>query len=125
MGIGIKEKQRLEDDMNLLKTLVTSMSQGGMSSGHKAKPPIEYDGQRDDKILENYFWDMEQYLDSLIGVIEEAKIKIVVTYLIGPKNIWWRIGVEDLKAGKLVPVVDTWAKFQEALKLMFKLENSA
>lgn len=122
MRIELLERQRLVGEISFLRTVIT---QGGMSAGHKARPPEAYDGQRDDKVLENFFYDMGQYLDTLSGYNDESKVRTAATFLSGSAKLWWRARAEDLKAGVAVVKVDNWDEMQEALREQFKPENSA
>ena len=49
--------QRLTKEVDFLKAIFTQG--GGIKTGHKRKPPNPYHGKRDDKVLENYMFDME------------------------------------------------------------------
>ncbi|KAH9310089.1 hypothetical protein KI387_038000, partial [Taxus chinensis] len=84
-----------------------------------------YDGQRDDKILENYFWDVEEYLSNMTGLNDEAQVRTTATYLIGSAKLWWRTRAEDKKAGRVVTQIDTWDELKVALRDQFRLGNSA
>ena len=105
-----------------MKTVITQG--GGVSkTGHKRKPPEPYDGKRDDKVLENFVFDMERFLKSHKGYSEEEKLDEAVCCLTGEAKLWWRTRLEDQKAGRPVPTVDKWEDLSALLKQQFKPES--
>lgn len=41
------------------------------------------DGKRDDKALDNFFWDMEEMFSNMLGLSDEAQLKKAVALLTG------------------------------------------
>ena len=98
---------------------------GGVSkTGHKRKSPEPYDGKRDDKVLENFIFYMERYLKSLRGFSDEEKLDEIVCCLSSEAKLWWRTHLEDQKAGRPVPIVNTWDDLCTQLKQQFKSESA-
>ncbi|XP_059070957.1 uncharacterized protein LOC131861807 [Cryptomeria japonica] len=59
-----------------------------------------YDGDHDDKALDNFFWDVEEYLSCVPKLSDEAQVKEIVTHLTGSAKLWWRTHQADERAGK-------------------------
>ena len=77
------------------------MLQGG---GHafKSSRIDEYDGDQDDTILENFFWDVEEFLVGTPNLGGEAQVKEVATHLTRSAKLWWRTHQVDKCVGKPV-----------------------
>ena len=83
----------------------------------KIKEPDAYDGTRDAKLLGNFCWDVEQYLDQMNGSLDEVKVNAAAMYLKGTTKLWWRNRAEDLAAGReVLPKINNWAEMKDALK---------
>jgi hypothetical protein len=83
------------------------------------KEPEPYDGTQNAKMLGNFCWDMEQYLEQMNGSPEEAKVNVVVMYLTGTVKLWWRNRVEDLAAGRITEKIENWTEMKATLKTQF------
>lgn len=75
-----------------------------------------FDGSRDAKMLENFLWDVDQYLGNSIGATNEQKINTTTMYLFEIAKIWWRTRVEGALAGRPIKEVKNWEQFKDALK---------
>jgi hypothetical protein len=89
------------------------------------KEPEPYDGTHNAKMLGNFCWDMEQYLEQMNGSPYEAKVNIVAMFLTGTVKLWWRNQVEDLAARRITEKIENWAEMKEALKAQFGPGNQA
>jgi len=90
----------------------------------KIKEPEPYDDTRNTKLLDNFCWDSEQYLD-LNASSNEAKVNIAAMFLRGTAKLWWRNRVEDLVAGKIVEKIENLAKMKATLKAQFGPKKQA
>ena len=62
--------------------------------------PKGFDGTRSAKELENFLWDMEQFL-RVAQIADEEKVSITGMYLIGEAKLWWRTRLEgDAESGR-------------------------
>jgi len=59
-----KAPEEAQDEIAVLKRAVRHSSSGGVPHV-KVKEPESYDGTRSAKVLGNFLWDMEQYLERL------------------------------------------------------------
>lgn len=66
------------------------VSQVGITKGARVTPPEKYEGDRDDKITENFFFDMGRYLKSMRGFPDEEKVEMAIGFLTGAAKLWWR-----------------------------------
>jgi hypothetical protein len=56
----------------------------------KIKEPEPYDGTHNAKLLGNFCWDIEQYLEQLNESLDEAKVNVAMMFLTGTTKLWWR-----------------------------------
>lgn len=73
----------------------------------KVKESEPFDGTRDDKLLGNFCWDVEKYLDQMNGCSEETKVNVASMFLKGTVKLWWRTRAEDLASGRNVTRIET------------------
>ena len=79
-------------------TAAPSGGHGVESSGRVRVPePQSYDGMRDARELQNFLFDMEQYLRAMWTSSEEEKVSIAVMYLKGDAKLWWCVKYEDMR----------------------------
>ncbi|GAV90452.1 hypothetical protein CFOL_v3_33861, partial [Cephalotus follicularis] len=99
----------------LKKALCGSSSRvEGHSTKFKVPKPKPFSGQRDAKCLENFLWDMEQYLEAT-RVPDVEKVPITSMYLSGDAKLWWRTRVLDNEnSGR--PRIATWDALVKELK---------
>jgi len=78
----------------------------------KIKEVETHFGQRDSKQCGNFLWDMEKFLEEMVGVSDEAKVNETEMYLIVNFKIWWKILVGDVSFGRMTK----WVECLEYLK---------
>ncbi|XP_059066505.1 uncharacterized protein LOC131048153 [Cryptomeria japonica] len=118
-------ENRLEEEVRFLKEsqqLFHTLLQGG-GRASKATRIGSYDGNRDDKALHNFFWDVEEYLLCAPKLSDEAQVKEIVTRLIGSAKLWWRTHQADERAGKTVTPIKSWADLKATLHDQFRRGN--
>lgn len=118
--------ESLREEIRFLKEgqqIFHSLLQGG-THGSKATRVGTYDGERDDKALDNFFWDVEEYLSCAPKTSDEAQVKDIATYLTGSAKLWWRTHQADERAGKTVKPIKSWADLKAALHDQFRPGNS-
>lgn len=72
----------------------------------KVPEPQSYNGIRDAKTVENFLFDMEQYLDNS-GIEDDTKrVALAMMYLVWDAKLWWRIKYDKIKEGWLQ--LETW-----------------
>ncbi|GAV66556.1 hypothetical protein CFOL_v3_10066, partial [Cephalotus follicularis] len=78
-----------QEDISLLKKALCGSSSRveGHSTKFKVPEPEPFSGQRDAKCLENFLWDMEQYLEAT-RVPDVEKVPITSMYLSGDAKLW-------------------------------------
>ncbi|XP_070046667.1 uncharacterized protein [Nicotiana tomentosiformis] len=87
----------------------------------KIYEPKSYKGARNAKKVENFIFDIEQYIDDM-GELKEAKtVAIAAMYLQGDAKLWWRVKYEAIMAGE--DTIETWEKLKEAICLQFFRKN--
>ena len=68
--------------------------------------PKGFNGNRNAKELENFFWDMEQFFKA-VHIPDGKKVSITSMYLTGDAKLWWRTRMEDdVESGR--PQITTW-----------------
>lgn len=90
------------------------------------KEPDAYDNTQDAKLLGNFCWDIEQYLDQMNDSSDEAKVNVATMFLKGTTKLLWRKWAEDLAVGHdVVSRINNWVEMKEALKAQFGLGNQS
>ncbi|XP_070032939.1 uncharacterized protein [Nicotiana tomentosiformis] len=87
----------------------------------KIPEPKPYSGAWNDKEVENFILDIEQYFDAVWGLEEAKKVATATMYLQGDAKLWWRVKYEAIKAGE--DALETWAELKAAIRLQFFPEN--
>lgn len=90
----------------------------------KIKKPKLYDGTRNAKMLGNFYWNLEQYLDQMSWCSDEAKVNAISMYLTWIV-MWWRTRVDDLASGRITERNSTWAEMKATLYAKFGRGNQA
>ncbi|KAK4409595.1 hypothetical protein Sango_0032500 [Sesamum angolense] len=83
--------------------------------------PKAYDGACDAKEVENFLFDMEQYLLAANVEDEVRKVSTATMYLTGDAKLWWRTKYAEIQANQVR--LDTWALLREAIREQFFQEN--
>ncbi|KAA0035082.1 uncharacterized protein E5676_scaffold1369G00110 [Cucumis melo var. makuwa] len=76
--------------------------------------PKPFCGVRDTKALENFIFDLEQYLKATNTVTEEAKVTLRTMYLCEDAKLWWRSRYMDIQEGCCT--IDTWDVLKKELR---------
>ena len=81
----------MQEDVVVLKKAVLRTSPRTTDASPKVRvlKPKGFDGARSSNELENFLWDMEQFLKSA-QVADEEKVSITGIYLLGDTKLWWR-----------------------------------
>ena len=59
--------------------------------------PRHYGGARDTKEVENFLFDMEQYIWAVRAGSKDLKVLMVTMHLFGDAKVWWKIKYDDLQ----------------------------
>ncbi|GKA97882.1 putative retrotransposon gag domain, aspartic peptidase domain protein [Tanacetum coccineum] len=130
----------LQANMALYKR---SLASGGCNTNHGPKidvpKPSSFVGKREARLVDDFLWEMEQYLEGVNVVDDAFKIKMATRYLkdtatstpllpfrcyliLGVLQLWWRSRYEDIERG--TATIDTWAEFVTDFKKQLYLENA-
>nr|GEY40140.1 hypothetical protein CTI12_AA187700 [Tanacetum cinerariifolium] len=97
------KKKDLQADVALCKR---SLASGGGNTNHgphlDVPKPSSFVGKREAKAVDDFLWEMEQYLEGVNMVDDASKIKMATLYLKDTPVLWWRIRHGDIERG--------WAK---------------
>jgi len=99
--------------------LVTAFK-GGSSKGVEFKParPENFDGARDQKVLDAWLAEMEDYLH-VAKVGRHSAMELAQSYLKGYASTWWKtVRQEEVKTHGY-----TWEFFKERIELKFIPKN--
>ncbi|GKE09237.1 putative retrotransposon gag domain, aspartic peptidase domain protein, partial [Tanacetum coccineum] len=83
--------------------------------------PTPFMGKREAKAVDDFLWEMEQYLEGVNVVDDASKIKMATRYLKDTATLWWRRRYGDILLG--TATIDTWAEFVADFKKQFYPEN--
>ena len=78
----------------------SSLLQGNSSGAKPRCLTAKYDGDWDDKLLDDFFWDVDEYLSTTKGVTDDAQLKQVMAYFTGNAKLWWQTHLGDERAGR-------------------------
>jgi hypothetical protein len=84
-----------------------------------------YDETRNAKMLGNFCWDMEQYLEQMNESKDEAKLNVASMFLTRNVELLWRNKIEDLAIERITKKIENWTEMKQALKAQFGLGNQA
>ncbi|KAH9293526.1 hypothetical protein KI387_041270 [Taxus chinensis] len=128
---SLMSQTRLHDEVTLCRSAVLAVAKTSPSSSSsgsklpKVKEPESYDGARDDQLLENFFWDVGEYLAGLGGLSDAQEVRAAARYLTGTAKVWWRTLANDIAAGRSTKKVDSWEDLKKALRDQFRPGNAA
>ncbi|GJY21981.1 putative retrotransposon gag domain, aspartic peptidase domain protein [Tanacetum coccineum] len=74
------------------------------------------------RAVDDFLWEMEQYLEGVNMVDDTFKIKMATRYLKDTAALWWRRRYGDIERG--TATIDTWAEFVADFKKQFYPENA-
>ncbi|GJV01077.1 putative retrotransposon gag domain, aspartic peptidase domain protein [Tanacetum coccineum] len=115
--------EALQADMALC---MRSLASGGGNTNHGPKidvpKPSPFVGKREARAVDDFLWEMEQYLEGVNVVDDASKIKMATRYLKDTAALWWRRRYGDIERG--TATIDTWAEFVADFKKQFYPENA-
>nr|GEY15953.1 hypothetical protein [Tanacetum cinerariifolium] len=113
----------LQADVALCKR---SLASGGENANHGLKldvpKPSPFVGKREARAVDDFLWEIEQYLESVNVVNDASKIKMATRYLKDTAALWWRRRHGDIERG--TTTIDSWAGFVADFKRQFYPENA-
>ncbi|GJR42479.1 putative retrotransposon gag domain, aspartic peptidase domain protein [Tanacetum coccineum] len=80
------------------------------------------DEWREARAVDDFLWDMEQYLEGVNVVDDASKIMMATRYLKDTAALWWRSRYGDIERG--TETIDTWAEFVADFKKQFYPKNT-
>ncbi|GJT57578.1 hypothetical protein Tco_0992632 [Tanacetum coccineum] len=90
--------ENLQADVALCKQ---SLASGGSNTNHGPKidvpKPSPFVGKREARAVDDFLWEMEQYLEGVNMVDDASKIKMATRYLKDTAALWWRLRYGDIK----------------------------
>ena len=111
--------EALETQLRVCMIVVANMSNGGSGKasttpkGNALQPPI-YNGARNAREIDNFFWKLEAYFGA-VGIVDKAqKVSNASFSLKDIALVWWRRRYDDVKRGS--DPITTWDEFKRELK---------
>ncbi|GJT45454.1 hypothetical protein Tco_0954169 [Tanacetum coccineum] len=90
--------EELQADVALCKR---SLASGGGNPNHGPKldvpKPSPFVGKREARAIDDFLWEMEQYLEGVNVVADAFKINMATRYLKDTAALWWRRRYEDIE----------------------------
>eukprot|EP00253_Pinus_taeda_P022531 PITA_22531 len=117
----IKTLEEVQDEIAVLKRAVRQHSGGGVPHV-KVKEPESYDGTRSAKVLGNFLWDMEQYLERLNLSKGEEQVKVAAQFLTNDAKMWWRRRADQITHGSADDIT-SWDEMKKALQSHFSPQD--
>uniref|UniRef100_A0A251STY2 Putative retrotransposon gag domain-containing protein n=1 Tax=Helianthus annuus TaxID=4232 RepID=A0A251STY2_HELAN len=84
--------------------------------------PSPFLGKREARAVDDFVWEMEQYLGGVQIKDDATKIKTASIYLKDTAALWWRRRYTDITKGTCT--INTWAEFVQELKKQFYPVNA-
>lgn len=91
------------------------------------KPPslaVKYDNDQDEKSLDNYLWDVNEFLSSTKGMTYDVQLKQVIAYFTSSAKLWWRTHLSDEKVRRLTQKIENWQDLKVTLQEKFQFKNN-
>ncbi|KAG9450106.1 hypothetical protein H6P81_010071 [Aristolochia fimbriata] len=121
-SVGREEIVLAEAGTTAVEESTPATVQPSSSDKLKVPKPKVYDGTRDPKVIDNFLWQVEQYL-SVSGVHgDEHMIMGASMFLVDDAILWWRRRTGDGEAST-TPIL-SWVDFKAELKRQFFPENA-
>lgn len=115
--------QSLSDELRALKDARTLGGVGERGTVIKFPEPSSFNGAREAKELENFLWDMNQYLIAA-KIPENEQVALVGMYLSGDAKLWWRSRqIDDARVGR--KTFSSWEELKKELRDQFLPCNTA
>ncbi|GKA38078.1 putative retrotransposon gag domain, nucleotide-binding alpha-beta plait domain protein [Tanacetum coccineum] len=112
----------LQADMALCKR---SLASGGGNTNHDPKidvpKPSPFVEKREARAVNDFLWEMEQYLEGVNVVDDASKIKMATQYLKDTTALWWRRRYGDIE--RVTATIDTWDEFVADFKKQLYPDN--
>eukprot|EP00253_Pinus_taeda_P018057 PITA_18057 len=116
-----KALEEAQDEIAVLKRAVRHNSGGGVPHV-KVKEPESYDGARSAKVLGNFLWDMEQYLERLNLPKGKAQVKVAAQFLTNDAKMWWPRRADQIINGSADDIT-SWEDMKKALQSHFSPQD--
>eukprot|EP00253_Pinus_taeda_P030757 PITA_30757 len=116
-----KALEGAQDEIAVLKKAVRHNPGGGVPHV-KVKEPESYDGTRSAKVLGNFLWDIEQYLERLNLSKGEAQVKVAAQFLTSDAKMWWRRRADQIVSGSADDIT-SWDDMKKALQSHFSPQD--
>ncbi|KAL2934734.1 MAGUK p55 subfamily member 7, partial [Bienertia sinuspersici] len=114
---------KMAEEINVLKKGVGQDKE--KSPFHVKTPHPKYnDGKRDAKALENFLWDVDNYLKATETAKESQKVDVAAMFLSDDAKLWWRSRCESDRAAGLPPI-ETWEGVKGELRRQFLPDNTS
>ncbi|KAK1430025.1 hypothetical protein QVD17_12474 [Tagetes erecta] len=84
--------------------------------------PSPFVGKREARAVDDFIWEMEQYLAGVQVLDDATKVKTATMYLKDTAALWWRRRSMDIERGTCT--IKTWAEFVQELKRQFYPVNA-
>ena len=114
LKIGV---EKLKREHVIGATMGASSSSGGWLAGSDLPKPKPFAGERDAKEVDNFCWQMGQYLEARGISDEPSKIATASAYLTDMAMLWWRRKHQEIRDG--LCRIDSWDVFQKELRRQF------
>ncbi|KAH0987926.1 hypothetical protein GBA52_015103 [Prunus armeniaca] len=116
--------KEVETELSVVMLVVSgsaSSHEGSMTTKIKVPRPKAYVGKRSSKELENFLWDMEQYLKA--AKVPDAE-RVTSMYLAGDAKLWWRTRAQEVASGGR-STIEEWVVLKKELRAQFLSCNVA
>ena len=108
------EKEELRSKVLLLRWVL----QGTINPVRiKVPEPKAYNGVRSANKLENFLWDIKNYLKAA-KVKDAKKVSVTIMYVCDDAKVWWKTRVAEVE-GLNLPQIETWEMLKKELKTQF------
>nr|GEY55075.1 hypothetical protein [Tanacetum cinerariifolium] len=118
--------QTIEDLQANVALYKRSLASGGGNANHGPKldvpKPSPFMGKQEARAVDDFLWEMEQYMEGINVVDDASKIKMATRYLKDTTALWWRRRHEDTERG--TATIDTWDGFVVDFKKQFYPKNA-
>ncbi|KAL4568597.1 hypothetical protein LXL04_024212 [Taraxacum kok-saghyz] len=122
IGVMKEELGTLEAEVKLCKAALASGAGTLIVPRVEAPKPTKYEGKRDPKVLDEFFWSVECYLNTIGIKDDKMKIDTAVLYLSENAALWWRRKHGEIEKG--LCKMDSWEEFKRQLKRQFCPHNA-
>ncbi|XP_070035444.1 uncharacterized protein [Nicotiana tomentosiformis] len=113
--------ESLEEHVNVVMTEAASNVMVTREAKIEAPKPPVFKGVRDAQEVENFLWNLENYLRHGKVRDDEAMINTAVLYLSETAMLWWRRKMADVDKG--LCTISTWDQFKSECKRQFFPNN--